>query len=63
MPLILYGEPGWGSAIVELQLGWYGLDYRFEPVGDLIRSAESRAALAPVNPWRRCRPWSSRTAG
>lgn len=50
MALILYGEPGWGSAIVELQLGWYGLDYRFERVGDLIASAESRAALAPVNP-------------
>ncbi len=50
MPLTLYGEPGWGSAIVELQLGWYGLDYRFELVGDLVRSAESRAALMPVNP-------------
>lgn len=50
MPMILYGEPGWGSAIVELQLGWYGLDYRFERVGDLIRSAASRAALEQINP-------------
>jgi GST-like protein len=50
MPLTLYGEPGWGSAIVEPQLGWLGLDYRFERVGDLIRSAASRAALEPLNP-------------
>ncbi len=50
MPMTLYGEPGWGSAIVELQLGWYGLDYCFERVGDLFLSAESRAALERVNP-------------
>ena len=39
-----------GSAIVELQLGWYGLDHRLEQVGDLFLSAESRAALARVDP-------------
>jgi hypothetical protein len=22
---VLYGNPGWGSAIVEAQLAWYGL--------------------------------------
>ncbi|MDH5345347.1 MAG: glutathione S-transferase N-terminal domain-containing protein, partial [Gammaproteobacteria bacterium] len=46
----LYGEPGWGSAIVEAQLDFYGLPYDFEAIGDLFRSAESRDRLAPVNP-------------
>lgn len=48
--MILYGEPGWGSAIVEAQLDWLGLDYRFETVGDLFKSAASRDALARINP-------------
>ena len=26
---VLYGNPGWGSAIVEAQLAWYGLPSRF----------------------------------
>ena len=46
----LFGEPGWGSAIVEAQLDWYGFDYEFERVGDLFKSAESRQRLAAVNP-------------
>ena len=46
----LFGEPGWGSAIVEAQLDWYGLDYDFERVGDLFKSAASRERLAAVNP-------------
>ena len=46
----LYGRRGWGSAIVEAQLEWLGLDYAYEAVGDLLRSAEARRALAPVNP-------------
>lgn len=46
----LYGEPGWGSAIVEAQLEWYGLDYEFESVGDLFRSQESRDRLLAINP-------------
>jgi GST-like protein len=46
----LFGEPGWGSAIVEAQLDWYGLEYDFERVGDLFKSAASRATLAAVNP-------------
>ncbi len=46
----LFGEPGWGSAIVEAQLDWYGLPYDFERVGDLFKSAESRERLAAVNP-------------
>lgn len=46
----LYGEPGWGSAIVEAQLAWYGLEYEFEQVGDLFKSADARARLESVNP-------------
>lgn len=46
----LYGEPGWGSVIVEAQLDWYGLAFEFERVGDLFKSAEGRQRLAAVNP-------------
>jgi GST-like protein len=46
----LYGRAGWGSAIVEAQLAWYGLPFTFEPVGDLLREPDSRAALEKVNP-------------
>ena len=48
--LKLYGEPGWGSAIVEAQLAWYGFDYDFEQVGDLFKSADARRRLESVNP-------------
>lgn len=47
---VLYGQPGWGSAIVEAQLAWYGLPFRYEPIGDLFASAESRDRLRPLNP-------------
>ena len=46
----LYGRAGWGSAIVEAQLTWYGLPFTFEPVDDLIRSPDARAKLEKVNP-------------
>ena len=46
----LFGEPGWGSAIVEAQLDWYGLEYELERVGNLFKSAEGRQRLAAVNP-------------
>ncbi|HEY5566963.1 MAG TPA: glutathione S-transferase family protein [Gammaproteobacteria bacterium] len=46
----LYGEPGWGSVLVEAQLVWYGLDYDFERVGDLFKAAPLRQELAAVNP-------------
>jgi len=48
--LKLFGEPGWGSAIVEAQLVWYGFQYEFEPVGDLFKSADARRRLESVNP-------------
>ena len=46
----LFGEPGWGSTIVEAQLDWYGLEYDFERVGNLFESAEGRQRLSAVNP-------------
>jgi GST-like protein len=46
----LFGEPGWGSAIVEAQLDWYGLEHDFERVGDLFKSADGRQRLSAVNP-------------
>ena len=48
--MVVYGKPGWGSAIVEAQLDWLGVDYRIETVGDLFKSAAAREALARVNP-------------
>jgi GST-like protein len=46
----LWGRPGWGSAIVEAQLDWYGLPYTYEAVGDLFKDAAAREKLAKVNP-------------
>ncbi|MBI3197868.1 MAG: glutathione S-transferase [Rhodospirillales bacterium] len=46
----LWGRPGWGSAIVEAQLDWYGLPFTFEPVEDLFRTPGARARLEKVNP-------------
>ena len=50
MSYVLYGRPRWGSAIVEAQLAWYGLPFKLEFVGDLLREPESRAKLEKVNP-------------
>ena len=49
-PYVLHGNPGWGSAIVEAQLAWYGLPYRSEDVGDVFDSEEARQRLRPLNP-------------
>jgi GST-like protein len=48
--VILHGEPGWGSAIVEAQLAFYGLPFDFVAAGDLFDSAEARDKLRAVNP-------------
>jgi GST-like protein len=48
--MVLHGRPGWGSAIVEAQLAWYGLPFRFETAGDVFDSAEARERLLPLNP-------------
>ena len=50
MTYTLYGRPGWGSAIVEAQLVWYGLPFTVEPVGDLLRDPCRAPALETVNP-------------
>jgi GST-like protein len=46
----LFGEPGWGSALIETQLDWYGLEYDFERIGNLFKSADARQRLETVNP-------------
>ena len=46
----LHGRTGWGSAIVEMQLAWFGLPYRLEDSGDLLDSADARDKLRPLNP-------------
>jgi GST-like protein len=46
----LFGKPGWGSVLVEVQLSFYGLPYVVEDVGDLFKSAEARERMAKVNP-------------
>jgi GST-like protein len=46
----LYGRAGWGSTLVEAQLVWYGLPFRFEPVGDLFKEPDARTRLERVNP-------------
>ena len=49
-PFILHGQPGWGSAIVEAQLAWYGLPMDFRESGDVLGSEEARDRLRPLNP-------------
>jgi GST-like protein len=46
----LYENPGWGSAIVEMQLDWYGLPYRRMPAGGSESEAAVKAAMTGVNP-------------
>jgi GST-like protein len=46
----LFGRTGWGSALIEAQLVWYGRPFEFEEVGDLFKSADARDKLAKVNP-------------
>jgi GST-like protein len=46
----LYCQPGWGSALVEAQLAWYGLAYETEDVGNLFESAAAREKLIGHNP-------------
>jgi len=47
---VLHGHAGWGSAIVEAQLAWYGLPFDFVDAGDLFASAEARERLRAINP-------------
>ena len=45
----LFARPGWGSAIVELQLAWYALPYTVEDVANPFTSEAARARLASMN--------------
>lgn len=49
-PLRLWQRPGWGSAIVEAQLAWYGMPFELVEVGDLLRDERARDGVAAVNP-------------
>jgi len=46
----LYGRTGWGSALIEAQLAWYGLPFDLVEVGNLFTDEAARASLARVNP-------------
>ena len=46
----LHEMPGWGSAIIELQLAHYGLPFDLVETGDVFQDAEARARLAAINP-------------
>jgi GST-like protein len=48
--ITLYENPGWGSAIVELQLAFYGLPHRLITAGNVHQDPGARAALGRVNP-------------
>ena len=44
----LHGHRGWGSALIEAQLEWYGLPFAFVDVGNPFKSAQAEADLAEV---------------
>jgi len=46
----VFAHPGWGSAIVGLQLAWYDPPYAVEDGAHPFTSAQARARLAPLNP-------------
>ena len=46
----LYENPGWGSAIVELQLAFYGMPHMLVKAGNVHQDPAARAALGKVNP-------------
>lgn len=48
--LTLFGEPGWGSVLVETQLAVYGIPFTFEPVGHLFEDEGARRKLERYNP-------------
>ena len=50
MTMHLYANKGWGSAIVEAQLAWYGIDFQLVESGDLFQDAAAREKLAAINP-------------
>ena len=53
----LYGNPGWGSVLVEAQLAWYGLAFETIEVGDVFTSTgrARRSLCTTQSARRRCR--------
>lgn len=62
-PFVLYGLPGWGSALIEAQLAWYDLPMDLRDSGDLFASAEARDRLRQLNPLTRSHTWYCPTSG
>ena len=48
--MTLYGEPGWGSVLIEAQFAWYGMPFAFEAVGDVFEDNGARAKVEAINP-------------
>ena len=48
--LKLFGEPGWGSVLIETQLVWYDIPFDFHKVGDLFSDDNIRSELETFNP-------------
>ena len=48
--MLLYRRRGWGSALIEVQLAWYGMPVDLIEVGDVFRDAEEREKLIRINP-------------
>ena len=48
--LTLWQNPGWGSAIIEMQAGFYGLPLTLVEAGNVFDGVADRARLAAVNP-------------
>jgi GST-like protein len=48
--LKLFGEPGWGSVLIEAQLVWYNIPFEFHKVGDLFSTGSTRSELETFNP-------------
>ena len=46
----LYENPGWGSAIVELQLAFYDMPYELVSAGGVTNPADVKRAMTGVNP-------------
>ena len=46
----LFGRPGWGSALIEAQLVWYGLPFETQDLDDLFHSEAARERLSALNP-------------
>lgn len=46
----LYGHAGWGSALIEAQLVWYGLEFKYIDVGNLFEDDTALSQIKELNP-------------